>query len=81
MPAGKTVSMLDLRIHAKEILERVRAGRPIVLTYRGRPALRLEPLRPSTIDAEDPFYRLTQLSKRRGPNLSNSEIDKVVYGV
>jgi prevent-host-death family protein len=81
MPVAKTVSMLDLRLRAKEILGQVRAGRPIVLTYRGRPAMRLEPIEPVAIDAEDSFYRLADLSKRRGESLSNREIDETVYGL
>jgi prevent-host-death family protein len=81
MPSAKTVSMLELRLRAKEILGQVRAGRPIVLTYRGQPAMRLEPIAPVEADAEDPFYHLADLSKRRGKSLSNREIDQAVYGL
>jgi antitoxin (DNA-binding transcriptional repressor) of toxin-antitoxin stability system len=80
MPPAKTISMLDLRAHAKKIVGQVLAGQSIVLTYRGRPALRLEPILPQTVEADDPFYRLTDLSKRRGPSLTNQEIDDIVYG-
>ena len=81
MPAAKTVSMLDLRAHAKQIVGQVRAGEALVLTYRGRPALRLEPIRPPTVEADDPFYRLAELSKRRGTSLTNRQIDDIVYGL
>jgi prevent-host-death family protein len=81
MPAAKTVSMLDLRAHAKQIVGQVRAGEAIVLTYRGRPALRLEPIRPATVQADDPFYRLGELSQRRGASLTNRQIDDLVYGL
>ncbi len=81
MSSTKTVSMLDLRIHAKEILERVKAGQPVVLTYRGKPALRLEPIESRSVEPDDPFYRLAELSNRRGTSLSNSKIDEVVYGI
>jgi len=73
--------MLDLRTHAKQIVGQVRAGQAVVLTYRGRPALRLEPILPATVEADDPFYRLTDLSKRRGPALTNRQIDDLVYGL
>ncbi len=65
----------------KEIVEQVRAGRAVVLTYRGRPALRLEPIRPATVEANDPFYRLGELAKRRGASLTNRQIDDIVYGL
>jgi len=81
MPAAKTVSMLDLRAHAKQIVGQVRAGEALVLTYRGRPALRLEPIRPPTVEADDPFYRLGELAKRRGSSLTNRQIDDIVYGL
>ena len=81
MPAAKTVSMLDLRAHAKQIVGQVRAGQALVLTYRGRPALRLEPIRLPTVEADDPFYRLGELSKRRGASLTNRQIDDIVYGL
>ena len=81
MLAAKTVSMLDLRDHAKEIVEQVRAGQAVVLTYRGRPALRLEPIRPATVEANDAFYRLGELAKRRGASLTNRQIDDIVYGL
>ncbi len=81
MPAAKTVSMLDLRAHAKQIVEQVRAGQALVLTYRGHPALRLEPMRPQAVEADDPFYRLGELARRRGTSLTNRQIDDIVYGL
>ena len=73
--------MRDLRAHAKQIVGQVRAGETIVLTYRGRPALRLEPICPGTVEADDPFYRLGELSQRRGASLTNRQIDDLVYGL
>jgi antitoxin (DNA-binding transcriptional repressor) of toxin-antitoxin stability system len=80
MPAVKTVSMSELRAHAMQIVGQVLAGRSLVLLYRGRPALRLEPILPQTAEADDPFFRLTDLSKRRGPSLTDRQIDDIVYG-
>ena len=73
--------MLDLRAHAKQIVGQVRSGQALVLTYRGRPALRLEPIRPPAVEADDPFYRLADLSKRRGTSMTNRQIDDIVYGL
>ena len=80
MSTSKTVSMLELRQRAGEIVAQVRRGEKLVLTYRGRPAIRLEPLRPESASADDPFYRLADLAGAGGKSLSNEEIDKIVYG-
>jgi antitoxin (DNA-binding transcriptional repressor) of toxin-antitoxin stability system len=65
----------------KKIVEQVRAGQAVVLTHRARPALRLEPIRPATVEANDPVYRLGELAKRRGTSLTNHQIDNIVYGL
>ena len=39
------VSMLEFRRHAASILRKARQGRSFTLTYRGKPVLRLEPIR------------------------------------
>jgi prevent-host-death family protein len=77
----RTVTMLDLRQRAEKIVEQVRRGESLVLTYRGRPAVRLEPIRPANaVTDDDPFYRLPTLADRRQGGLSNREIDEIVYG-
>lgn len=76
----KTVSMLDLRKRAEEIVQMVRGGETLLLTYRGRPAVRLEPVRPEKVAASDPFYRLAELADARGDSLDNGQIDEIVYG-
>jgi prevent-host-death family protein len=76
----KTISMLDLRRRAETIIDEVRRGQTMVLTYRGRPAVRLEPIRPDTVATDDPFYRLADLADTGGRSLTNREIDDIVYG-
>jgi antitoxin (DNA-binding transcriptional repressor) of toxin-antitoxin stability system len=76
----RTISMLDLRQRAETIIGEVKRGQTMVLTYRGRPALRLEPIRPDTAAQDDPFYRLADLADTRGRSLTNGEIDDIVYG-
>jgi len=81
MSKPRTVTMLDLRRRAEKIVEQVRRGESLVLTYRGRPAVRLEPIRPANnLVDDDPFYRLSSLADRRQTGLSNREIDDIVYG-
>lgn len=73
--------MVELRDHAEDIVRAVQKGQRFVLTYRGRPVLRLEPCgdRPKK-GAQDPFYRLADLAEPGSGSLSNAEIDKTVYG-
>jgi len=71
--------MLDLRRDAHGIIERVHRGQRLVLTYRGKPMVRLEPIE-AEAGAEDPFYGLADHAGPEGDSLSNREIDEVVYG-
>ena len=74
-----TISMVELRRDAESILQRVGRGERLVLTYRGRPAARLEPFTESTTSADDPIYRLAELSVDQGGSLTNEEMDAIVY--
>ena len=74
----KTVSMLELRRDARAIIQRVCRGQRLVLTYRGRQMVRLEPVEVETPD--DGFYELPQLADTEGGSLTNREIDEAVYG-
>jgi antitoxin (DNA-binding transcriptional repressor) of toxin-antitoxin stability system len=80
MPKPASVSMVELRLHADRIIQRVKAGETLVLTYRGRPALRLEPLPAEELGADDPFYALADLADDTGASLTNEQIDEIVYG-
>jgi hypothetical protein len=51
----------------------------MVLTNRGRPVMRLEPVLPDAALEDDPFYRLGDLAVRRGASLTNREIDEILY--
>lgn len=80
MAKHQTVSMVEFRHRAAEILGEVRRGRRMVLTYRGRPVIRLEPVTEEAPPEEDPFYRLADVAERRGVGLTNEEIDETIYG-
>jgi antitoxin (DNA-binding transcriptional repressor) of toxin-antitoxin stability system len=70
---------LDFRRDALAIIRKVRQGKRLIMTYRGKPVMRLEPMQPSAIRADDPFYQLAQLADPAGQPLTNEEIDKIVY--
>ena len=63
--------MVELRRDAEGILQRVGRGERLVLTYRGQPAARLEPIAVSNTPSDDPIYRLAELSVDQGGSLSN----------
>lgn len=79
----RTVTMLEFRRNAEGILRRVARGERLVLSHRGRPAARLEPLLESgTLDAAvDPFLNVAARAKRspRGPT-AHLDIDRILYG-
>jgi prevent-host-death family protein len=75
----KSVTMLEFRKEADRVLKQVAQGQSFVLTYRGKPIARLEPIAQNTIDANDPIYSLTEIAESGG-SLTNEEIDKILYG-
>ena len=76
----RSVSLLELRRDTATILRRVRAGEPMILTVRGKPVMRLEPIAPEKPAADDPFYRLASRAVKNGVSLSNKQMDKIIYG-
>jgi antitoxin (DNA-binding transcriptional repressor) of toxin-antitoxin stability system len=58
----------------------VQKGQPIVLTRRGKPVVRLEPIREEVVSSDDPFFSLANLHVGTGASLSNAQIDSVIYG-
>lgn len=75
----KEVSMLDFRRDAERIIARVQKGERMILTRRGKPVARLEPIRAEPLNASDPFYSLCELAEPSG-SLTNRQIDEIVYG-
>ena len=62
----KTVTMLDFRNDAEGILRRVGKGERFVLSYRGRPAARLEPVEDAVAadPVHDPFFSIGRRATR-----------------
>jgi prevent-host-death family protein len=75
----KTISMVDFRLHAEKIIAQVQKGQRMILTCRGKPVARLEPLAQEPLEADDPFYSLDGLSDGSGATLTNEQIDNDLY--
>lgn len=75
--------MLEFRRDARRALEAVRRGERLLLTYRGEPVARLEPVAPgpSEVSEDDPLLNVGEYAVD-GPGgvLSNDEVDRIIYG-
>lgn len=75
--------MLEFRRDAEGVLRRVARGERFVLTHRGRPAARLEPLMATapSDSAQDPFLTIARRAtpSPKGPT-RHHEIDRLLYG-
>lgn len=75
--------MLEFRRNARRALEAVRRGERLLLTYRGRPVARLEPVGNDAfaVPEDDPLLRVDDFAvDGPGGPLANEEIDRLVYG-
>ncbi len=83
------VTMLEFRRDAEGVIRKVQEGKGMVLTYRGKPVLKLEPIRPNGTtenSTKKSLLSLCELGERLvppGPQvaLTNDEIDRLVYGI
>jgi antitoxin (DNA-binding transcriptional repressor) of toxin-antitoxin stability system len=79
----KTVTMLEFRKGAEGILRRVAKGERFLLSHRGRPAARLEPVvtKGPGDSPTDPFLTIGQraLPSPKGKT-RHADIDKILYG-
>jgi prevent-host-death family protein len=73
------ISMLEFRRDAEAVIRKVRRGQRLIMTYRGKPVIRLEPIQSTAPRPDDPFYRLAHLATAEGRPLTNEEIDQIVY--
>jgi len=81
--AIKTVTMLEFRRDAAGVLRRIANGERLVLSHRGKPAARLEPLNgPSVADpATDPFLSINRRATRSPKGKTrHRDIDRVLHG-
>ncbi len=73
------VSVLEFRREAKRVIGRLRQGQRMVLTYRGKPVARMEPIAKDFIAEDDPIYSLAGLAISGMGNLSNEEMERLIY--
>jgi prevent-host-death family protein len=74
------ISTHEMRFQFRRVLQAVKAGRSLTLTYRNKPLARIVPLKAQTeISSQDPIFRLQELAEPLGP-LTNPEIDAAIYG-
>lgn len=71
--------MLEFRKDAEHVVRQIQAGERLILTYRGKPVARLEPMEETRVDVTDPFYSLDRLADAEGKSLSNREMDDILY--
>jgi prevent-host-death family protein len=74
----KKISILEFRLNAERIIAQVQKGQRMILTRRGKPVARLEPIGDETPNSEDPFYSLTELAESCA-SLTNARIDEFLY--
>jgi prevent-host-death family protein len=75
----ETVTMLTLRRQADAIVRRVAKGERLVLTYRGKPVIRLEPYNDPVASTDDPFYALGEMAVAEGRPMTNANMDEAIY--
>jgi len=75
----KTVSMLEFRKNAARVIKLTQRGQQIILTLRGKPVCRLEPLEAVDDIENDPIYRLGELADSEAEDLSSEQIEKIIY--
>ncbi len=69
--------MVAFRNDAEKVIRRVQNGERLLLTYRGKHVVRLEPVRESVALTDDPFYQLAELANNKGASLTNEQIDAI----
>jgi prevent-host-death family protein len=79
----KTVTMLEFRQNAQSVLRRVAKGERLLLSHRGKPAARLEPLAatPNHVSSNDPFLTIgSRATASRKGKTRHANVDRIVYG-
>ena len=75
--------MVEFRQDAEGVLRRIAKGERLVLSHRGKPAARLEPLTaaPSSDPASDPFLGIARRAKASPKGKTkHGDIDPILYG-
>ena len=76
-----TISTHEMRFQFRRVLQAVKAGRSLTLTYRNKPLARIVPVQNgSRVSADDSIFRLHEIAEPIGP-LTNAEMDAAIYGL
>jgi len=75
----KTVSLLEFRKNAEKIIRWSRQGQKMVMTYRGRPVMRLEPILDEAVSDDDPFLKLDGIAIGKKERIGNRQMDDIIY--
>jgi antitoxin (DNA-binding transcriptional repressor) of toxin-antitoxin stability system len=75
-----TISTNDLRFKFKRVLQAMKRGESLTLTYRNQPLAKLQPILKEEVEVspDDPIFKLREWAEPMG-NLTNEEIDKLIY--
>jgi antitoxin (DNA-binding transcriptional repressor) of toxin-antitoxin stability system len=77
----KTVTMLEFRRNAESFLRRIAKGERFVLSHRGKPVARLEPLNEVSANDSDPFLTIGNRAQASPKGkTSHAELDQILYG-
>jgi antitoxin (DNA-binding transcriptional repressor) of toxin-antitoxin stability system len=82
----KKVTMLEFRRDAEGVIRKVQAGTGMVLTYRGKPVMKLEPIKSEEgNEKKKSLLSLLELADKWDSSadstpLTNEDIDRLVYG-
>ncbi len=71
--------MLEFRKNAEQIIKLSKKGVRMIITYRGRPVMRLEPYDEDVVENDDPFLQLDGIATESNESLDNREMDKIIY--
>ena len=74
-------SAIDLRFRVKELLDAVRRGEEVVITYRGKPCARLVPLGRTRHDQAEDREDSPPLFGIWGDNQATSDVDEYIDGL
>ena len=79
----KTITMLEFRHNAQSVLRRIAKGERLLLSHRGKPAARLEPLTTpaDAVRPNDPFLTIdSRATASPKGKTRHADIDRIIYG-
>jgi antitoxin (DNA-binding transcriptional repressor) of toxin-antitoxin stability system len=77
----KTISTSQLRSQTRSLVRTLEGGKSVSLTYRGHKLANIWPLKSKNgVGADDPLYHFHRLADKLAKPLTDSEIDRLIYG-